>query len=181
MKFTDGESYDFKEAYENENDDLMVKCPWCPNEPGCHPAICANMVGYGDDEINYWDDPFDIISEVSEVFTCLNELEMDESDPDKYDGVLKGIPYWEDCDLFELCSDASFHDFFENSPHIKTHWVRWDGMMISGNFGYAFCDQQNADACIKDLKEVKRRLTKIIGEINTELLKREDDSRKEQK
>ena len=50
MKFTSAEEYDFKEAYENENDDLMVKCPWCPNEQGCHPDICNNMVGYGDGE-----------------------------------------------------------------------------------------------------------------------------------
>jgi len=174
MKFTSAEEYDFKEAYENENDDLMVKCPWCPNEQGCHPDICNNMVGYGDDVINYWDDPFDIVSKVSEVFTCLNELDMDDdSDAAKYASVLQGIPYWEDCDLSEFYSDTSFHDFFENSPHIKTHWVRWDGMMISGNFGYAFCDQQNADACIKDLKEVKRRL------LNTVLPKLEDGSRKE--
>jgi hypothetical protein len=151
--FTARQAASFDHVYrkaDEEGDGLMVKCSFCKKMEGCNPDQCEYLIGCGDDIIE-WQGDFAIIDEIRDTAA---ELSWEEEG--QHDGLFTGIPFW------KSISPAKYEDLgyliSKGHRHIKIHGGFWEGMMINGNFEYAFIDHKHKEKCLKDMKEVVQRL-----------------------
>lgn len=155
-EFTKKEAAEFDRAYDKafvNGDGLAVKCPFCTQESGCHPDECEYLIGYGDDRIE-WESEFSVLDEIS---TVSKEGLWDK----EHDRLFEGITFWESQSpegLGEYINEI----VAKEHPFIKVRRVYWEGMMISGNYGYAFIDHKHREKCLSDMGEVLWRLQEAV-------------------
>jgi len=142
----------YKKADE-EGDGLMVKCPPCKKKDGCDPDQCEYLIGMGDGI--EWRRDFAILDEMK---AAAAELYWEEND--QHDKLFSGIRFWKNISPGRL-EDLNF--LINDHPQIKIHGAYWEGMMISGNFEYAFIDPKHKEKCLSDIQEALKRLKEAVA------------------
>ena len=141
----------YKKADE-EDGGLMVKFPFCKTREGCHPDQCEYLIGMGDGI--EWQGDFAILHEMKAA-----AAELYWGEDDQHDKLFAGIRFWRDI------SPGQFEDMnylIKDHPYIKIHGMYWEGIMISGNFEYAFINHMHREKCLSDMREVLQRLQEAV-------------------